>query len=1354
MSRIALPLFLLLSLSLFAAEPWEGEPFTGDPKAILAAAEQLRPADAEEGVLVLLDETRVKFDESGRSTRVERLLYRVIEESAVEGWSSIETGWSPWYHERPQVDARVIAKDGSIHRLDQKSFGTADASDSPDMFSDTRVLRGPLPAVAPGSVIEQTITYIDKNPLNSIFGGAGVSERHQFGRWVESRQSRLVIEWPATLPLKLLNRTKPAIEPKRTEENGVTRVVFENGIMPGLEYSEWNLPSDQTVRSYVAWSTGQSWQDVAKRYAIIVDEKIGDGSAVERLTRAAVGNAKDKREIAARLLAAVERDIRYAGVEFGEGSIVPRTPSETLKNKYGDCKDKATLLVAMLRKAGIPAHVALLRSGQGYDVESDLPGFGYFDHVIVVTDGPDPIWIDPTDEFARAGELPDSDQDRLALIAHPDTTSLTRTPVSDSKRNRLIELREFKLAEDGKATIAEISDYTGSDERNMRRYYTETAQKQITQGMESYANDAYLATGTPKFTVGDTRDLTKPFRIRIDMTEAGRGVTANGEAAVGVFLSRMIGDLPADLRTPDDEDAKEPRKPRVHDYVFTKPYSLELHYKIEPPPGYVVRTMPENETVKLGTATLAKQYTLRDDGVLLADYTFDSGPRRITAAQYEELRAAASKLAGENAMLIYFDSVAKKHLDAGEVGKAVAEYRRLAALHPKEALHHADVARALLAGGMGEAARRAARKAIEVEPKSPEGHEILGLILTTDLLGRDFRPGFDLEGSIAAFRKAKELAPQDVAIRGQLGIVLQHNKEGVRYGAGTHFDDAIAEYLAVKKEIEDRNDDVIDRELMVLYMYSQRWDDLKKLLAETKETERKHFYTLIAAAATGGPEAAVKASAAIEPAKRREAQSTAGSVLAMLRMYPAAAALMSEAAQGAPNAAQMRAQADLYRKTIRYEDRKFDANDPGTVLYRLLGEFLRTGDEDVIERYLTSEARTVFDDETSRTSLADKDLREMKRRVGMLAFSADMALASIETDVDGDDATGYRVRARNFGDSELALYVARENGELRMAGDHDTPAALALQALRFAEKDNLAAARKWLDWARDHVAPGFTDDALMSVPFASVWTQGKQGTLEEVRLAAAILLPRSRRSAEIALPILTAARAAASPEVQLRIDQALLRAYTLTEKWPELLATADRLAEKYPESDSAFAQGVLALEKLKRGDDIRTRAQARLEKLSENRAALHARAQLALDRREYTDAFAHYTRLLQRSRPSAGDYNQHAWTAIFANADLEKAIENARQATEIESTYPSLNTLAVLYAEQGKSAEARDTLLQSLEAHATDDVESADWYVVGRIAENYGIRDVALEAYRKIADDSERGASVYELAQKRLAKLQ
>ena len=91
-----------------------------------------------------------------------------------------------------------------------------------------------------------------------------------------------------------------------------------------------------------------------------------------------------------RLVAALHKNVRYTGVEFGEDSIVPQFPSETLKRKYGDCKDKAALLVTMLRAVNIPANLALLSTGPGQDINPELPGMGMFDHAIVFVEHPVP----------------------------------------------------------------------------------------------------------------------------------------------------------------------------------------------------------------------------------------------------------------------------------------------------------------------------------------------------------------------------------------------------------------------------------------------------------------------------------------------------------------------------------------------------------------------------------------------------------------------------------------------------------------------------------------------------------------------------------------------------------------------------------------------------------------------------------------------------------------------------------------------------------------------------------------------------------------------------------------------------
>jgi len=1138
-----IPLFL--SVAALASDPWDGAPFSADPKAMLAAASQVTPREG--GVVVFLDEVSVTLDAQGLATRNERIVYRVVDESAVEEWSAFSAGWSPWYEEQPKVQARVIAADGSVHQLDPKSFSKEDAEDEPDMFTDTRLVSGPLPAVGPGSVVEQLITYRQKNTLYE----AGTSYRHDFTRWVDRKETRFSIEYPSSIPFHLVNHTKPEIEPARSEANGVTKLVFDLPDLPAVKMMESGVPADASDASYVAFSTGKSWQDVATRYAAIVDAKLAPSDAVVKATASAgVGNAKDPRAIAEKLLAKVEQGIRYAGVEFGEGSIVPRTPAETLAHKYGDCKDKATLLVAMLRQAGVPAHVALLFAGGAADVDPELPGLGRFNHVIVYVPGDKPLWLDPTDEYARAGELPEQDQGRRALIASDKTTALATIPIAEAGANRSVETREFVLAEDGRSSPVETTEYYGAQERALRRFYATLDAKKAKEQLEKYAKENYLADELGKYSIGDPHDLTKPFRVSVQAVRARRGNTNDGEAAVGIFAAALVGDVPWELKQSDEQRKKFAAhdKPRQHDFEFARPFVAEVRHRIVPPPGYVLRQKPKDETIPLGTASLTKTYTLQPDGVLLTTYKFDSGPRRITAAQFEEMRQAMSKFAVEPALIIFWDQNAKKLLEAGEVGKAIAELRKLSAQHPKEALHHAEIASVLLQAGFGTAARAEAKAAIDLEPNSAKAHRMYARTLMSDPLGREFGKGFDGEATIREYRKAKELDPKDVSARAELAGALERNAEGVQWAKGAKIDDAIAEYLALKdpKSELDINEEAVDRELMVAYLNAGRFKELKELAAKTKDTEKKDALGLAATAMVDGPPAAVTQSESLETVARRERLTGAAGVLMVTRHYAEAAELMAAAAQGAPNAAELREQVDLLRRMKRSED-LVDKGEPQDVARRFFAVVAKDP-EKAMRDWTTADVIEYFDDDRNQ-----RDTARFRAKTASLGdWVGDAAIAAIQFQQDGSEETGYRLVGRPMAGAsnvaqQVTLFVIRENGKYRIAGTNHGPETLALRALRLADAGKLDAARQWLDWAREIVHGSDGDDPLDSRPFAALWTRGnKTADAAAIRLAAASLLPSTKKATELAIPILEPARATAPAELQFRVDVALAAAYEKT----------------------------------------------------------------------------------------------------------------------------------------------------------------------------------------------------------------
>jgi tetratricopeptide (TPR) repeat protein len=141
----------------------------------------------------------------------------------------------------------------------------------------------------------------------------------------------------------------------------------------------------------------------------------------------------------------------------------------------------------------------------------------------------------------------------------------------------------------------------------------------------------------------------------------------------------------------------------------------------------------------------------------------------------------------------------------------------------------------------------------------------------------------------------------------------------------------------------------------------------------------------------------------------------------------------------------------------------------------------------------------------------------------------------------------------------------------------------------------------------------------------------------------------------------------------------------------------------------------------------------------------------AMHKGDYGASDKYYRQVVDELRPTSGDYNNIAWNALLSGKDLDNALEDARQAMQRGGGSALLHTLASLYAETGKSLEAREALLKSMDDAGRDEPAPHDWYVLGRIAENYGATDAAVAAYRKVDKPKESVlSSTWVLADRRL----
>lgn len=1347
--------------------------------AFAASAESLRGAaanvkkDKDAAATILLNEERISFDSVGKMVDTYHSIYRIENEDGVKGWAEISAQWEPWHEAKPEVRARVISPDGAVHTLDLKTLTDVPVHEnSPEIYSNERAYDGPLPAVAVGAIVEEEIITRDTAP----FFAAGLVQRLNLSKSVPVEKTRIVLSHPESLPLHYFVHEMPEARVSKTIENGVETIEIENGRIEGKDKKLTHLPPDVVPGAQVEYSWGSSWQKVAAEYDRLTRDKLRaeDVQPLLASVRSSTAGATRK-DLIERLVAVLHKNVRYTGVEFDEASIIPQFPAEVLKRKYGDCKDKAAVLVTMLRASGVPASLALLDTGPGQDVNPELPGMGMFDHAIVYVPaaGKEPeLWIDATAQYSRPGDLPYMDFGRSALIVDEKTTALKKIPELMADGNVHREFREFTFAEYGLATIVERNQDSGPGEAWYRETYA-FEDKQLRDNIEGYVKRAYLADKLTSLQHADVADTSRPFWVTFT-TKGKRGNTDYDSAVMAIRVEDLFIGVPDYFTSSDDEkkdDEKDEasenkRKPRTQDWQI-RPFTNEWNYRIVAPAGYKLRALPQGKEQQLGTARFIQKYLSNPEGTVVeAVLRFESGKARLSVAEAKALRDEIVKAQKSDPIFITFDQVGQSRIAAGKIKEGLASYHALIELHPKEALHRIQLARALLLVGLGEKARAAAREATVLEPNSAQAFSTLGWILQHDLIGRRLKKGFDYDGAVAAYRKAKALDPKEKIIRANLAILLEYDSAGERYTAKAHLKEAVAEFAELKNIDEGYAAQYDDNALYDLW-YAHDTKGLADTLAKLPITDERRGFVLAVSAADQGAEAALKKSLEIttDEATRRKALTSAGWLMVHVHKYDIAADMLVAGARGESNEAQSTAYAAALKKAVPREQFKFDDSGPNGVVQRFFALLFSVDAQYEQMRNIMSGNSNKYPDPKKDGEDFRKGIYQVRKQVAGsgLPFDTvgDIALANFSFSREGTESEGYKIRVLSLGSEPQDAFVVRENSAyklLDMAGaNHKAPRNIGWQVLQELEKNDLDGARKWLDWAREQIHISDNDDPLAGQTFPHFWTKGREGDAAEIRRAGLTLLPSRELRDENLRTLLQMRDSEKNEDQKSRLDLVIASAYQAQEQWSDLVPVAERLVKAYPESVTAFQLAASGYAATNRLDDWQRLLDERIAKRADEVEYTRSAASLARYRGDYGRSRQMLKGMIERGKATPSDLNWYAWDDLFAGSSIDQdAIEAAERANQItkNSNFAIMHTLACLYARAGKPAKARELLLSAMDAGYLEEPDSSVWVAYGAIAEEYGALDAARAMYARVEKlKTEVPGSNYQLAQQRLASL-
>ncbi|GMU59174.1 MAG: hypothetical protein AMXMBFR34_09370 [Myxococcaceae bacterium] len=706
----------------------------------------------EEGTTSLLHAVRWSVGEDRRVRSVYRDVVRIQGADAVEDWSTIRLSYHPANDAVPGIRARIVTGDGRVFQLSPEMVHEVVVAEDQATVSDTRSVSAALPGVRSGAVIELEVTWQSTTPrfLPAQAGRFNASTR-------PDAQVDLVLEHPRSVPLKV-----------SVTQLQFSRVEEDEGPLHRVRLRGTNVAAPEGGLGRVSWTTASSWQAVARGYLALLD-KAREGRA-QADVKALTAGATTRKEKAQRLLDWVHREVRYTGLEFGERSLVPWTPAEVVQRGFGDCKDMALLLVALLADAGVDARVALLDT-EGL-LDKDSPSLSFFDHAIVYLPparNEGALWIDVTAKHLAAGLLPAHYAGELALVVDGASTGLVPTWAPKSTDSeRLVDV-DVKLPTWGAAKARVTQRLTGL----LASWARSGIDKEGPRWLEVEFEDLGELIGTPPLTA-----VTQPTPGAAPMVYAGEAARAAEffsdwsdavltppEVVVGNWVPRALA-------------GKTPPKLEAGRFSWPIPHVATLVFRVHPASGFVLTESPPAKKTLLGPAVLEASTQKLADGTVEFTLRFDSGPRDYTQAQVDEFRAAffAWQKSPEAQLRFAWEGDVLRR--QGKVRELLAWYGKRRGPGAADLGVEARYAGELLHLGLADAAREKSKALVEAHGDSALAWLTRGWVLSHDRFGNSLSEGFDRKGALAALRRALELESGCGYCREQLAWLERYDDEG------------------------------------------------------------------------------------------------------------------------------------------------------------------------------------------------------------------------------------------------------------------------------------------------------------------------------------------------------------------------------------------------------------------------------------------------------------------------------------------------------------------------------------------------------------------------------------------------
>jgi transglutaminase-like putative cysteine protease len=570
------------------------------------------------GAVVLLDESVLRVEPDGKWTQRVRQVVQVLDAALAPQIAERALSYARDHQTLGVEWTRVLRTDGRVVSVTpaQDQEGDLAAALNNPVYSDQRVRRLSLSGVSAGVVVDMAYTLEERAPRRA---GDFLVQWGLNGP-VPVRRSQLVIDAPVGFEPRIVERNLVTMrqEPVVGDRRRFTWRSADQDPLPNESFA----PDTNGLQQIVVVSGPGSWSDLARWYDGLARSRYSLSPAVQRAADSVVAAAtpRTRADSVRAWHRWVAQDIRYLSVALGIGSYQPRTADDVLASGAGDCKDKATLFVALLRRAGIEAQPVLLNlSGR---VVEGAPSIAQFNHAIAaVREGTSWTYADLTANVLPYGELPPSYQGGRALrLTASGDGELVTLPVAPATTTASLQL-VYALDSMGTAIGRGEERAAGPPAPGTRALFATPLDdtrraavgRQIAQTI--IGTDGGVDAVVDSLVGFDGRDLTvaPDVRYRLRVTGASRLV---GSTRVLAIPAAMRGPARQFRTAVRELEAAGPRKLPIDGARIIPGMTTALEWRVTLPDGWTVELPPPVDTRSF-FGHYASQWTLRGREVVL-----------------------------------------------------------------------------------------------------------------------------------------------------------------------------------------------------------------------------------------------------------------------------------------------------------------------------------------------------------------------------------------------------------------------------------------------------------------------------------------------------------------------------------------------------------------------------------------------------------------------------------------------------------------------------------------------------------------------------------------------------------------